>query len=216
MLQIAALSDIHGNFGALLAVWRDLERHNLSTGPVLNAGDNVCYGENPEETVQFLRSRNNIFSVQGNYDKTVALFPGRANSYKKKWGQFRPEKFQAIKQDSDKISDETRTWLLELPREQTMRYNGHSVIVTHYSPGAKEGIGPWTSSDDLERIASKTTAEVVVCGHTHFPFVRKAGNVLFVNPGTVGRSAYDVSTYAVLTLESNSSPSARITTVIEP
>jgi len=63
VLQIAALSDIHGNFGALLAVWRDLERHDLSTGPVLNAGDNVCYGENPEETVQFLRSRNNIFSA---------------------------------------------------------------------------------------------------------------------------------------------------------
>jgi len=215
-LQIAAISDIHGNLSELLAVWRDLERHNLTEPIVLNAGDTVCYGDNPEETVVFIKSHNNILSVQGNYDKSVALFPERVSSYRKKWGQFRPEKFTAIRRDSGLISDESRKWLKNLPREETLIFNGHTIIVTHYSPGTKEGIGPWTSNDTLEKIAARSPAEIVVCGHTHFPFVRKAGNILFVNPGTVGRSAYGVSTYAVLSLEPNATPSAQISTVIDP
>lgn len=215
-MQFAAISDIHGNLSALLAVWRDLERFNLAEPTVLNAGDTVCYGDNPEETVAFIKSHDNILSVQGNYDKSVALYPERASRYKKKWALFRPEKYTAIRRDSGLISDATRTWLETLPREEKLTLGGHTVIITHYSPGAKEGIGPWTSKDTLEKIADRSPAEIVVCGHTHFPFVRKAGNVLFVNPGTVGRSAYGVSTYAVLSLEPDITPSAHISTVIDP
>ena len=82
-MQIAALSDVHGNLPALTAVWLDIVKHDLAHSDVLNAGDNVCYGHYPEETIEFIRSHQNILSVQGNYDRSVALFPEKVNSYRK-------------------------------------------------------------------------------------------------------------------------------------
>jgi predicted phosphodiesterase len=39
----------------------------------------------------------------------------------------------------------------------------------------------------LERIAQMADCEVLVFGHTHIPWVREIGGVLFVNDGSVGK-----------------------------
>ena len=66
------------------------------------------------------------------------------------------------------------------------RSSGVRVLLTHYAPGSKEGLGRWTPASRLAELAGQTDARVVVCGHTHSPFVREAGGVLFVNPGSAG------------------------------
>lgn len=210
MAQYGIISDIHGNRAALEAVWAALSRAGLSDRLILNAGDNVGYGDDPESCVRFLRDRPNFLNVQGNYDKNVARFPEREAEYRKKWAKARPEKFEALRRDSAGISDETRAWLLDLPKEQTVVLDNVRVLLTHYSPGSKEGLGRWTSDTRLMEIAKTTEADVVVCGHTHTPFVRKAGGVLFVNPGTVGRSWFGGPRWAVLTLEPGELPAAQL------
>lgn len=212
-LQIGVFGDIHGNYPVLLSLWREMERLDLTSGTLLNAGDSVCYGDQPEETIRFLASRTNILSVLGNYDRAVALFPQRFEEYNKKWGISRPEKLNAIRRDSELISTEAREWLLTLPKERTVRIGKSEIVLTHYSPGSKVGIGPWTEDSVLERLASQTSASIVVCGHTHFPFVRTSGNVLFVNPGTLGRSMFNTPTFAVLAIPTDGPPSASILTL---
>lgn len=210
-MQFGVISDIHGNLRALEAVWRAFEQAGLSERPVLNAGDNVVYGPAPEECVRFLRAHPNIVTVQGNYDRNVALFPEREAEYRKKWGRSRPPKFEALRADSAVISDETRVWLLDLPREVEFTLEGVRVLVTHYAPGSKEGLGRWTEDRRLAELADDTDAQVVVCGHTHTPFVRCVGGVLWVNPGALGRSYFDsAASYAVLTLTAGQPPAAQI------
>ncbi len=189
-----------------------MEEAGLTEGPVLNAGDTVAYGESPEECVQYVRARPKIISVQGNYDKNVALFPKNSAEYRRKWGKTRPEKYEALRQDSEVISAEARAWLGGLPKEVTLTLAGTQILVTHYAPGVKEGIGTWTTDARLSELAAQTEAQVVVCGHTHTPFVRTAGGVLFVNPGTAGRSFFDRhrASYAVLTLDPGAAPGARL------
>ena len=205
-MQVGLISDIHGNAKALDAVWRALGP--LAESTVLNAGDNAGYGNAPEPCCRFLREHSNIVCVQGNYDKHVAQFPEQDAEFKRKWGRSRPEKYTAIARDSGLISEASRAWLRTLPQEANLTLAGTSIILTHYSPGSKEGLGTWTPDSRLRELAARTDAKVVVCGHTHTPFAREAGGVLFVNPGSVGRG-WTVC-YAVLTLTPDAPPRAEL------
>lgn len=209
-MQVGVFSDVHGNWLALQAVWDALTQMGLTEGVVLNAGDNVGYGAAPEACVSFLRAHPSIVSVQGNYDKNVAQFPEKSAQFHQKWGKSRLPKFEAIQRDSLTISDETRSWLSDLPKEQTVTLASTSILVTHYSPGGKEGLGTWTPQARLQELAQQTEASVVVCGHTHVAFVRDVGGVLFVNPGTVGRGWRHRASYAVLTVEEGAPPAAQL------
>ena len=210
-LQYALFSDIHGDFDALQAVWSALDAAGLTAGrPVLNAGDTVGYGTDPEACVRFLRERPQCVSVRGNYDKNVALFPEREAEYRKKWDGPRPDKLEAIRRDSAAISEDARRWLSDLPAEAALTLDGMLTVLTHYSPGSKEGVGTWTPDTRLAELAAGTDAKVVVCGHTHTPFVRRVGGILWVNPGSLGRDWKGRRRYAVLTLESGLPPSAEL------
>ena len=209
-MQYGVFSDIHGNLSSLEAVWRALEAAGLTNRPVFNAGDTVGYGDAPEACVRFLRARPTIVNVRGNYDKHVAVFPEREAEYRKKWGRSRPEKYEAIRRDSEAVSDETRQWLQDLPGEFETTLDGVPVLMTHYAPGSQEGLGRWTPDSRLAELAQITTAQVVLCGHTHTPFVRAVGGVLWVNPGSLGRSWDGRFRYTVLTLEPGLLPSAQL------
>ncbi len=215
-MQVGVFSDIHGNGRALRAVWGALAARGLTAGTVLNAGDNVGYGDEPGACVRFLRERPDIVSVQGNYDRSVARFPEKKDEYRKKWGKTRPEKFTALQRDSEALTNGDRAWLRELPREEVLTLAGTKILLTHYAPGVKEGLGPWTADDRLRELADATEARVVVCGHTHTPFVRRAGGVLWVNPGTVGRGWGRRAAYAVLTLDFGAPPEAHLHQVLTP
>ena len=209
-MQYALFSDIHGNLAALEAVWNAIHIAGLADRPVLTAGETVGYGPHPEACVDFLRARPECVSVKGNYDKNVALFPEREAEYRKKWGSSRPDKFKAIRRDSLTISDETRRWLSDLPTEVSLALDAVPTALAHYSPGGKEGIGTWTLDTRLVDLAANTDAKVVVCGHTHTPFVRRAGGILWVNPGSLGRDWNGRCWYAILTLTPGLPPSAEL------
>lgn len=209
-MQVGLVSDIHGNLDALRRVWDALARHGLADGLVLNAGDTVGYGPDPQGCIDFLRARPHILTVQGNYDRNVARFPDREDEYRRKWGRARPDKLAAIRRDSGLISPDARDWLHALPREREINLGGILVLLTHYAPGVKEGLGRWTSPVHLARLAAQTSAKVVVCGHTHSPFARTAGGVLFVNPGTVGHARPGPSSYAVLSFDLHTPPKATL------
>jgi diadenosine tetraphosphatase ApaH/serine/threonine PP2A family protein phosphatase len=60
------------------------------------------------------------------------------------------------------------------------------ALVCHASPGSDmDGFAPAASPED-ERLLRGTDALRVVFGHTHQQFVRSAGGVELINPGSVG------------------------------
>jgi putative phosphoesterase len=186
----AALSDIHSNLKALRSVWREITLRGMDRYPVLNAGDSIVYGENPEECLAFLAQHPEIVTVQGNYDKHVARFPDNLQEMQRKWGKSRPDKLRAIADAAARTGKEWREWLRELPRQIRIDINGHRLALCHYVPGSsKEGISASTPEERLAQIARTVDADIVVVGHTHSPFARMVDGVLFVNPGCIGRRA---------------------------
>lgn len=210
---LAVFSDVHGDLTSLREVWAAIESQGLQNAPVLNCGDTVAYGDEPAECIRFMVEHTNIVSVEGNYDRHVARYHGKRDEYKEKWGKTRPEKLEAIRVASDMIGDMERAWLNELPREVRLCVNGHGILLCHYLPWTKkEGLHMGTPLTRMIEIAARLeNVDIVLAGHIHAPFARTIGGVLFVNPGSVGRSAAGPS-WAVVRAEAGKAPEAEILT----
>ena len=214
-MRIAAISDIHGNGAALEAIWSTLADENLigSRQTVLNAGDTVAYGPDTMACINFVRDpARHIVSVGGNYDVNVSRFPEKRDHYHKKWGKLRPDKFESLQNASDELSGDGREWLAALPSQIELTMEDARISLSHYVPGStKEGLFSNSPPSRLEQIAAELNGryDIVVTGHTHSAFARVVGGVLFVNPGSIGRS-WGAPTYAEITIEPGVPPTARI------
>jgi len=76
-MRIAIISDIHGNFQALQAVWHDIELADVAK--VICLGDLINYGAQSEEVVEFI-AQNEIDTIIGNHELAL-LFDEHLKSF---------------------------------------------------------------------------------------------------------------------------------------
>lgn len=167
-MRIAALYDIHGNLPALEAVLADVAAEEVDEVVV---GGDVLWGPLQHECVERLRGEQPRW-LAGNCERNV-LTPG---SDADRWCH-------------EQLDVETRafvaTW--EPTIERDVPGLGR-VVFCHGTPGDDEAIVTMLTPDEDVRAAFATTsADVVVCGHTHVQFDRAVvGAPRLVNAGSVG------------------------------
>ena len=170
VVRIAVLSDIHGNFPALQAVFEDIE----AIDAILCCGDLVGYYPDINETCTFMRKLN-VSLVRGNHDAFVSGFlepdPLKAAAYRTEWARahLRPEHLR---------------WLRSLPVEICCEWDGIIIRLRHANPW-NESLYIYPDSD-LTGIELKEN-EILVLGHTHRPMLVNAGRGKILNPGSVGQ-----------------------------
>ena len=181
-LKIALLGDVHANLPALETVLAHAQLQGAST--IWNIGDFLGYGAFPNEVVQRLRD-DEALSILGNYDIKVLRFKSKG----KKWRRNKlPEKYLAFQWAHDNLSKENRRYLKTLPEERRLEVAGRRVLITHGIPVSnEEHLLPDTPEARLRELAGLAQAEIIICGHSHRPFVRTAEGVVFINTGSVGR-----------------------------
>ena len=182
-MKITLLADIHGNLPALKAVLRHAEGQ-MATQTILNLGDSVGYGPNPDEIVRWTQSAR-VVNILGNYDKKVLSKKHR----KEGWSRVKnPDKRAMFAWTYQGLSKKSRKILKRMPEELELTLEGHRTLMTHGSPASiNEHLLPDTPTARLQELAAMTRAEIILCGHSHRAFVRQVGDVQFINPGTVGR-----------------------------
>ena len=182
-MKVTLLSDIHGNLPALEAVIRHAEGQ-MATQIILNLGDSVGYGPNPNEVVLWTQSER-VINILGNYDKKVLSKKHR----KKAWsGVKNPDKRAMFAWTYQALSKKSRRILKSMPEQRELTLEGHKILMTHGSPASiNEHLLPDTSENRLKELAAMNKADIILCGHSHQAFVRRVGDVQFINPGTVGR-----------------------------
>ena len=73
------------------------------------------------------------------------------------------------------------------PSAEVRVSDGLTVAAFHGTPlSCEDGIDSTTSDDEIDRLLDGVSAAVVACGHTHFQMLRRHGDAILVNPGSVG------------------------------
>lgn len=199
-MKIALIGDVHANLPALEAVLDHAGRQG-ARDELWNVGDFVGYGPFPDEVVKVLRTEKTE-SIIGNYDQKVLQVSRR----KQEWQKSKPpEKWIAFKWAWENLSRESRDFLRELPAERRLEACGKRILLIHGSPlSIKEHLTPDTPEPRLRELSRAARADIIICGHSHIPFIREVDGVFFLNPGSVGRpdDGDPRASYAVLELTS--------------
>jgi putative phosphoesterase len=107
------------------------------------------------------------------------------------------------------LSSSDIAYLESLPKELHLEIAGKRVLLTHGTPDSvDEHIYPDTPEERLRDIASKSSADVIITGHSHIQMKRVVDGVTFINPGSVGRpvdgdpqAEYAILSFKPLTVE---------------
>lgn len=179
-MQVALISDIHGNLTALEAVLADITRRNIPQ--IICLGDVIASGPQPREVLARLQSLH-CPVVMGNTDDWML------NPDPKPIQHEHGEKILAIDQWGEaQLSKEEKAYIatfrpfLEHPLSATQ-----TLLCYHGSPRSNtEVIRADTPENELEPMFADHWGSVMAGGHTHTVLLRRFKDAFLLNPGSVG------------------------------
>jgi putative phosphoesterase len=191
-VRLAVLADVHGNLPALDVVLEDAEQHEVDS--VIVAGD-LTGGAQDVRVIQRLRSLDS-WMIRGNREEYLLDFDGHTGKH---WA-FLHCLYHRL--DSD-----TLDFIATLPDQRVFAVNGaESIRVVHgslqnsrdmllpehdsHTRQLFEQAGLLSPSYNPPRQVIPTLdgidENVLICGHTHIPWVREHEGKRALNPGSVG------------------------------
>ncbi|WET49007.1 metallophosphoesterase [Chryseobacterium indologenes] len=205
MIQIAVLSDVHGNLPALEVVLKDIEERGIYQKFCL--GDLVDFAPWGNEVIEKIKTLN-IPCLMGNHDERIA-FDIPVIPLSKHSEEETKARFVAIDHSKNHITDENKKFLSKLPFHLKLNYkigNKHWNIQLMHSSLESNDTYLYESENDevFINMLEDSKADIIVMGHTHLSFKKQfENNKWAVNCGSVGRSKEEnrLASYLVLTLD---------------
>jgi diadenosine tetraphosphatase ApaH/serine/threonine PP2A family protein phosphatase len=157
---------VHGNPAALEAVLKE-----AGDATIVFGGD-LAAGPFPVETLDRIMELDALV-IRGNADRALLEDPGEG---------------LADHWVAERLDDRHLEFLAALPETVELEVDGVGrVLFCHGSPRSDEEMILETTPDEwLRDMLQGVAAEVVVCGHTHMQFDRRADGRRVVNAGSVG------------------------------
>lgn len=178
-MRLAAISDIHGNTWALKAVLKDIERHCPDI--TLNLGDSLYGPLQPMETFNLIKSKN-IITISGNEDRLI--FDRHKSS-------------STLDFVINDLGFDAIEWLKLLPKTLSVSSDfflchGTADCDTEYLiEDVSKGYISVKNSNDLKDMLKKVHQKIILCGHSHLPWIVNTPERIIINPGSVGCPAFD-------------------------
>jgi putative phosphoesterase len=175
-LKIAVISDVHGNLEALQSALSDIDDKKIDT--IVCLGDLVGYGPFPNQVVELIRSRA-IINILGNYDAAVLeekfnyIRDNEVNKFCMPW---------AVRE----LKDNNRKYLETVPRNIVFEFQNKKIRFVH---GSTRKINEYLpeNSKNAEEVMESLDEDILFCGHTHIPYIKKYGEKVLCNDGSVGK-----------------------------
>lgn len=167
-MKIALISDIHGNYPALQAVFDRIHLEDCDL--VVSLGDVAGYYCMVNECVDLCRS-NGVVNILGNHDYYLISSTGCPRSTTANI---------CIEFQKRIITPENLEWLHE---SITTYRNAHYWFV---HGGWNNSLDEYVESFDFSRFLG-CGKRIFASGHTHIQHIQQAGHLTYVNPGSVGQ-----------------------------
>jgi len=180
-MKIAVISDIHGNYDALVAVLKKAKKENVEH--ILVLGDIVGYYYHPDKILKLL-SEWSFDIIKGNHENILESLidtPSLKESIRIKYGSGHQE---AI----NKLTKKQLEFLKDLPETKSVQFDEVYLLMSHGSPWSNDYyIYPDCKNETILKCDSKEH-DFVLIGHSHYAFAIKNKNSILINPGSVGQS----------------------------
>lgn len=173
-MKVAFIADIHSNLEALKVVLKEINKQNIKK--IFCLGDVIGYASNPNECLEIVKEIN-IPCCMGNHE--LAVINQNALG-------FNVYATEAIEWTISKITKGNLDFIKTFPEKIEIVLDDIKILMIHGSPF--DPINDYVFPDyPLERIVDVVDSEVVVMGHTHFPFIKEIKSCLIINCGAVGQ-----------------------------
>ena len=180
-MKIAIISDIHGNYDALVSVLNKAKTEGVQHLLVL--GDIVGYYYHPDKILKAL-SEWSFDIIKGNHEQILEDLianPSLGESIRLKYGSGHQDAIA-------KLSSAQLDFLRDLPETKSVQFDETSLLMCHGSPWSNEFyIYPDCEKEIIEKCDS-VAHDFVLIGHSHYAFAIKTLNSVLINPGSVGQS----------------------------
>lgn len=182
-MKVAILSDVHANSEALSAVLRDIDNQGITK--ILIAGDLIGYYYQPKNVLEILKDRD-VIVCKGNhenlFEKWCSVSEAEQQQLKKKYGS-------GFKIAQYELTIDQKEWLFSLRHPVFEVIDGKHFCMAHGSPW---NIDQYIYFDQIAQAEDKfgqlsEALDVVILGHTHYPGIKKIGQLMVINPGSVGQ-----------------------------
>ena len=172
-MKVAIIADIHSNLPALNAVIHEIERADVSM--TICAGDIVGYGASPNECVNAIMHLASHV-VRGNHEVSALSRETRGMN---------PYAAAASKWTSANLASDARRYLERLRTGERFDLSGAKVAMYH---GSVDDYLEYVYEDQAEEtLLEEASADMVILGHTHVPYIKRFARGLVLNPGSVGQ-----------------------------
>ena len=178
-MQLAILSDMHGNCFALDHVLADIRQQGIEQMVCL--GDAIQGGAQPAQTLERLRELNCPI-VMGNAD--AWLLTGQVTSPHE---QVNEQQLAVRAWSLAHLSENDIAFMQQFrPTIDIQLGAGQTLLCFHGSPHSFDDIIlPATSDDAVREFLSGYDATLLTGGHTHTQQLRRVDNAWYFNPGSI-------------------------------
>lgn len=179
-MKFAVLSDIHSNHCALESVFKYISGKYYDMYIFL--GDYITDCPYPQKTIALLREfsqRHKCVFIRGNReDYIIEHRNGGEWEYGSKTG--------ALRYTYESLNADELDWLAAMPISMRIETDGcPPFIICHGSP-EKSNYLFHTDTPEAAAMAERMDCGLMLCGHSHIPFVFRYGGKMIVNPGALG------------------------------
>lgn len=202
-MKFGIISDIHGNIEALNVVINKLEKN---VDKIICLGDFVCGANHSEEVVQRIISmKEKVIAVRGNHEGYVLNgMPKFVHDHKRPARQNEFDRTEWVKRQ---LSDSSKEFLQNLPKERYYEVEGKKIYISHY-PMKQDGKFKKhvknANVGENEEMFDGIDADIFLYGHTHLEVFNVKDNKAYINPGSLGCPWKDKNApYGVLSIEDN-------------
>jgi predicted phosphodiesterase len=181
-MKIALLADIHGNLPGLQAVLEDLS--SFTPDLIAVAGD-LTGGPYSNQTLDLLRKLQAVLIV-GNSD--LNLLRLIRHEAPEEW--YSCKQFGLLRWNARHLTSENYHFLASLPDQQVLNFSTLAPIrLVHGTPRSPfQPLYPDRDPASLALALQQIAEPVLVCGHTHEPWLIVQEGRLALNPGAVAGS----------------------------
>jgi len=180
-MKIGILADIHGNQFALESVLEIAKKEKVEKFLIL--GDVVGYYYYPNRVLDLINDWDYLL-IKGNHEEILSdIIKKKAQE-----SDIRIKYGSGHRMAMERLSEDQLKMLFNAPEKMMVEFDGIKILMCHGSPWQADFyLYPSTEKSILSR-CEDFDADMIFCGHSHYPFTYKSDSCILVNCGSVGQA----------------------------